>query len=876
MNVRVLGPLEASIDGRRAPRRRRQAARACSPSSRCTRARPSRTERLIEGLWGEQPPATATQARPALRVAAAQGADGDAATARRSSRAATATSCSSRRRTSTPAASSSCWREGEPREALALWRGPPLDDVAGEPFAAAEIRRLEELRLAALEHAIDADLAAGRHARGRSPSSRRSSRRSRCASACTRSACSRCTAPAARPTRSTPTARPADALVEQVGHRARARSCGACTRRSWPRTPRSRRRAPSPSGRAPTPRAASTRPSAARRASGPSCGRPRTRSPAASRSSRPARDGAALGIVACPFKGLASFDVDDAEVFFGRERLVAELVARLAGAPLMAVVGPSGSGKSSALRAGLLAALAAGVLPGSRALGDRAAAARASTRCARSSRRRRAVAGRAVVAVDQFEELFTACRDERERAAFVDALVERAARPAAPDARAGRGPRRLLRPLRRLPGAVAPDGRQPRAGRPDAPRRAAPRDRAARAPARGLLVEPELTDALVADVADEPGALPLLSSSLLELWQRRDGRRLRLAAYDQAGGVRGAVARLAERAYERLDAEQPRGRAADPAAAGRGRGRRRRAPPRAAGRARGRRRRGDAGRARRPAPASRSARARSRSPTRRSCASGRACAAGSRRTPRGAALHAHLIGAARDWEAGGRDPGELYRGARLAAALDWAARARELSSTTTERAFLDASRAGRSARPSASGGRTAGCGRCWPASPSCSRSRSSRASSPISQRGEARDAALAADAQRLGAQALTDDRLDHALLLARAGRRARRDARDARQPALGAPAQPRRSWASSGARAGRCTPCRSAPTSGAWRSATSTASSRSTTCASRRRVSRYQLRNGGLRPGLRFSPDSRTLAVAGYARRPREPPGAST
>ena len=70
-------------------------------------------------------------------------------------------------------------------------------------------------------------------------------------------------------------------------------------------------------------------------------------------------------LVACPFKGLATFDVDDADVFFGRERLVAEMVARLAGAPLLGIVGPSGSGKSSALRAGLLPALAAGVLPGS-------------------------------------------------------------------------------------------------------------------------------------------------------------------------------------------------------------------------------------------------------------------------------------------------------------------------------------------------------------------------------------------------------------------------------------------------------------------------------------------------------------------------------
>ena len=67
----------------------------------------------------------------------------------------------------------------------------------------------------------------------------------------------------------------------------------------------------------------------------------------------------------CPFKGLATFEFDDASYFFGRERIVAELVARLVGAPLLAIVGASGSGKSSLLRAGLLPALAAGVLPGS-------------------------------------------------------------------------------------------------------------------------------------------------------------------------------------------------------------------------------------------------------------------------------------------------------------------------------------------------------------------------------------------------------------------------------------------------------------------------------------------------------------------------------
>ena len=104
----------------------------------------------------------------------------------------------------------------------------------------------------------------------------------------------------------------------------------------------------------------------------------------------------------CPFKGLATFDVDDAEYFFGREKLVAQLVARLVGAPLLAIVGPSGSGKSSALRAGLLPALAAGVLPGSDGWapalfrpGD-APGARASPRHGRHRRSARRAGGRPV------------------------------------------------------------------------------------------------------------------------------------------------------------------------------------------------------------------------------------------------------------------------------------------------------------------------------------------------------------------------------------------------------------------------------------------------------------------------------------------------
>jgi WD40 repeat protein len=72
----------------------------------------------------------------------------------------------------------------------------------------------------------------------------------------------------------------------------------------------------------------------------------------------------------------------------------------------------------------------------------------------------------------------------------------------------------------------------------------------------GLTVEDTLVDALVDDVADAPGALPLLSTALLELWQRRDGRWLRHASYDDTGGVSKAVGRLAEDAYGQLDAAQ--------------------------------------------------------------------------------------------------------------------------------------------------------------------------------------------------------------------------------------------------------------------------------------------------------------------------------
>ena len=466
-------------------------------------------------------------------------------------------------------------------------------------------------------------------------------------------------------------------------------------------------------------------------------------------------------MIACPFKGLASFEVDDAEFFYGRERLVAEMVARLAGAPLMGIVGPSGSGKSSALRAGLLPALAAGVLPGSEAWalallrpGEHPLRALEEAITEASTR------GRLVIAVDQFEEAFTGCRDETERAAFVEALIARA-----------RDPRRRTVVLV----AVRADfyGRcasYPELWRllganqcPVGPMRRDELRRAIELPAQraGLRVERDLVDALIADVEGQPGALPLLSAALLELWQQRDERRLRLSTYREAGGVHRAVARLAERAYERLDAQQQEvARRILLRLAGEGEGdavvRRRVRLDEIDGEGVG-----DV----------LSVLADARLVTIGAGEVEVAHEALLREWPRlrgwleedaeGRHLHHQLRGAAREWDAGGRDPGELYRGARLAAALDWF-RGNEADLNATERAFLDTSRAAgeRSQRRLRAG--LAGVAALLVLAVIAGLV-------ALGQRGRARDEATAADAQRLGARALVEPEFDRSLLLARQG-----------------------------------------------------------------------------------------------------------
>ncbi len=364
-----------------------------------------------------------------------------------------------------------------------------------------------------------------------------------------------------------------------------------------------------------------------------------------------------------PFKGLQYFDEADANLFFGREAWVEKLVARLTPpAPLsyslqhrigeggaghspspdgvvakrsgegaggwgfLAIIGASGSGKSSLVRAGLIPALRREhpdwpihvITPTAQPLEslaisltrDSESVTAADTLINDLKQSQRSLhlyvrkllsvgaqgygsAGEAsrphphtpthlLLVVDQFEELFTACKDEAERKAFIDNLMTAINSPSpsgAPraeggvvspavegpsgDATAAGGwgdtPTLLLLTLRAdfyahcaqydtLREAVAKQ--QEYIG----PMNADELRRAIEEPAKrgGWELEPGLVETLLKDIGDEPGGLPLLSHALLETWKRRRGRKLTLRGYTESGEVRGAIARTAESVYSRL------------------------------------------------------------------------------------------------------------------------------------------------------------------------------------------------------------------------------------------------------------------------------------------------------------------------------------
>ncbi|AOR37577.1 hypothetical protein BFF78_37655 [Streptomyces fodineus] len=249
-----------------------------------------------------------------------------------------------------------------------------------------------------------------------------------------------------------------------------------------------------------------------------------------------------------PYPGLVRFEPGDHDRFFGRDQLVADVRELVLLRRFVAVVGPSGSGKSSLLRAGLIPALRAEssslasiriLTPGGHPLLTHAEALRPKD-----------ADGDTVLVVDQFEEVFTLCRDPHERTAFIDALL--AARH--PDSRLrvviairadfyGRCAEHrelagALREANLLVGPMSPAELRQAIVRP--------------AQMAGLIVERDLTARLVEEVHGAPGGLPLLSHALRETWRRRRGRALTLQAYEAAGGVRGAIAQSAEEVHARL------------------------------------------------------------------------------------------------------------------------------------------------------------------------------------------------------------------------------------------------------------------------------------------------------------------------------------
>jgi hypothetical protein len=280
-----------------------------------------------------------------------------------------------------------------------------------------------------------------------------------------------------------------------------------------------------------------------------------------------------------PYMGLRYFDTSDADLFYGREALTHELLARVQKESFLAIVGASGSGKSSVARAGLIPAwkqehergaihvitptvhplenLAASLTRTSESVTATSTLMDDMQNDARSLRlyvkKMLSASGETnlLLVVDQFEETFTLCKDLSERKAFIENLLSLAEE----DNNAARvvitlradfyhhcfdyeGLRLTLEKHQANLGAMTQDELREAILKP--------------AETNGWDFQPGLVDLILQDVGTEPGALPLLSHALLETWKRRQGRALTLQGYAEAGGVKKAIAQTAEGVYDKL------------------------------------------------------------------------------------------------------------------------------------------------------------------------------------------------------------------------------------------------------------------------------------------------------------------------------------
>lgn len=294
----------------------------------------------------------------------------------------------------------------------------------------------------------------------------------------------------------------------------------------------------------------------------------------------------------CPYKGLSYFDDNDEDpnYFYGRTELTDQLIDRVRQGNFLALVGASGSGKSSVLRAGLLHQLKLGrklsgsdawevhvLMPGKHPLQNLALAFVNSGSAGPERGKQLAVAeeligkgptglrqlvqaapaSRVLLVIDQFEEAFTLCQNEAERQQFFHTLLDGLAQTGDKLSlilamRADffskcleQNYSGLAQQIQANLIAITPMSREELR-------------QAIVEPARqtGLEVEPELVQQMLTDVEGAPGSLPLLQYTLTELWKNASHRCLDLKTYSQLGGVTGTLQKRATTVYEQFPDDQ--------------------------------------------------------------------------------------------------------------------------------------------------------------------------------------------------------------------------------------------------------------------------------------------------------------------------------